>query len=299
MYSKLAIPANEIIRNMKTDKCYTMSRSRSSKKHHNFSNKYTQLLGERGYSGIGKDGYFKKFYSYGVVGHCCIFVQYHLIQGGYPELVPKKGYIWNTNRYASWLKTEPNIKGIGKVDWTSDLKKAQAAAKAGKVVVTFKGTKGKTSYSHTCTLLEIKDGYVKTVDGNISGKFEGKKINNGVVKKRKASSYRWGFAILPIPTVAKKTTTATAKKTTTTTTKKTTTAKKAPYVVGGKYTLKENMNIRASHSSKSKKLGVKKKGKVITAKQVHKTSNGSYWIRYKSDPAKWICAKTPKKTYMK
>lgn len=177
---------------MRKDKCLTPSRSRSHKKHHNYSNKYTKKLGQMGYKGIRKDGYFTKFYPYGVVGHCCIFVQYWLIMSGLKAFVPaSKGYIWNTNKYALYLKSEPTIKGYGKVDWTSDPKKAKVGA------VVFKGKKGHKSFTHTCCFLKYKDGYVYTVDGNISGKYKGKKVNNGLVKKRKASSYRWGFANMP------------------------------------------------------------------------------------------------------
>lgn len=194
-----------IIRNMRADKCLTPSRSRSHRKHRNYSNKYTQTLGKLGYKGIDKQGYFTKYYSYGVVGHCCIGVQAHLIWAGYRSLVPiSKGYIWNTNNYAAWLKSEPTIKGLGKVDWTTDWKKAAKAAEAGKLVVTFKGQKGHSKYTHTCVLLKISGGKVYTVDFNVNGKHNGKKINNGVEKSRKRTTYRWGFAILPVPTKIKK-----------------------------------------------------------------------------------------------
>ena len=181
----------EVTNKMRADKCLTASRSRSKKKNRNYSNKYTRLLGSFGYKGIRKDGYFSKIFSYGVVGHCCIFVQYWLIKCGYKAFVPKKGYIWNTNKFASWLKSEPTIKGFGKVDWTTNPKKAKVGA------VCFKGKKGHSSYTHTCCFLKYKNGYIYTVDGNVSSKYKGKKINNGSVQKRKASSYRWGFANMP------------------------------------------------------------------------------------------------------
>ena len=269
----------QIRKNMIADKRLTASRSRSKLKHNNYSNLYTLAL--KDYDGINNKGYFTKFYPYGVAGHCCIFVQAHLIWAGYPQLVPHKGYIWNTNNYARWLKSEPTIKGLGKVDWTTDWKKARDAARAGKKVVVFKGRKGHGSYTHTCSLLDIEDGYVKTVDGNVTGKYKGKTINNGVVKRRKLSSYRWGFAILPIPVKLK------PKKA----------PKLAPYAKGKTYILQNDMNVRADHSSKSKKLGTKKKGTKVKAYSVYKTKNGVYWVRIDSD--KWICAKTNKKTYMK
>lgn len=186
--------AKQVLAKMKADKCLTASRSRSKRKNRNYSNKYTRLLGSLGYKGIGKDGYFTKFYSYGVVGHCCIFVQYWLIKCGFIAFVPKsKKYIWNTNNYAKWLKSEPSIKGLGKVDFVTDPKKAKPGA------VCFKGKKGHSSYTHTCVFIQYKNGYIYTVDGNVSGTYKGKKVNNGLVKKRKASSYRWGFANLPYP----------------------------------------------------------------------------------------------------
>lgn len=193
--------SKEIIARMRADKCLTPSRSRSKRKHHNYSNKYTRCLGERGYYGIREDGYFTKIYSYGVVGHCCIGVQAHLIWGGYPQLVPNKKHelIGNTNNYADWLKTEPTIKGLGKVDWTTDATKANKAAKAGKMVVTFKGKKGHKKFTHTCVLRAITGGKVKTIDFNIGSTYKGKRINNGVLKARKKSEFRWAFAILPIP----------------------------------------------------------------------------------------------------
>lgn len=183
----------QVIARMRSDKCLTPSRSRSKRKHHNYSNKYTRLLGSLGYAGIKKNGFFSKFYSYGVVGHCCIFVQYWLIKCGLKSFVPKRGYIWNTNQYAKWLRSEPKISGFGRVDWVTDPKKAKPGA------VVFKGKKGHKSYTHTCCFIKYKDGYIYTVDGNISGTYKGKRINNGVLKKRKAKSYRWGFANLPYP----------------------------------------------------------------------------------------------------
>lgn len=191
----------QVIARMRSDKCLTSSRSRSKRKHHNYSNKYTRELGKRGYYGIRKDGYFSKIYSYGVIGHCCIGVQAHLIWSGYKSLVPNKKneLIGNTNNYADWLKTEPVIKGLGKVDWTTDKTKANNAAKAGKLVVVFKGKKGHKKFTHTCVLRSITKSKVKTIDFNVSGIYKGKRINNGVLKSRKKSEFRWAFAILPIP----------------------------------------------------------------------------------------------------
>lgn len=186
--------AKQVTAKMRADKCLTASRSRSKRKNRNYSNKYTQLLGKKGYKGIRADGYFSKIYSYGVVGHCCIFVQYWLIKCGLAAFVPKsKGYIWNTNNYAKWLKGQPTVKGYGRVTWTTDPKKAKLGA------VCFKGKEGHDSYTHTCVFLKYEKGYIYTVDGNVSGTYKGKRVNNGLTKKRKASAYRWGFANLPYP----------------------------------------------------------------------------------------------------
>ena len=263
----------QIIARMRADKCLTPSRSRSKKKHRNYSNKYTRVLGERGYDGIRKDGYFTKFYSYGCVGHCCIGVQAHLIQAGYPELVPKsKGYIWNTNQYAQWLRSGPVLYPLGRVVWTTDASKANEAAKAGKVVVTFKGKKGHSSYTHTCVLLGISSGNVRTVDFNISGTYKGKKVNNGLTKTRKKSSYRWGFAILPIPV-------------------------KAPaYEKGKTYRLTTTMNVRVDHSKNAKIKTRIKSGEKVKALDTWKSPAGTWWIRTSFG---WICAKTKDKTYLK
>lgn len=186
--------SKQVTAKMRADKCLTASRSRSKKKNRNYSNKYTRLLGQKGYKGIKKDGYFSKTYSYGVAGHCCIFVQYWFIECGLGAFVPKAiDYIWNTNVYAKWLKTEPYIKGFGKVNWTSNPKNAKHGA------VCFKGKKGSKKFSHTCTFIKYEKGYIYTVDGNVSGTYKGKRVNNGLVKKRKASKFRWGFADMPYP----------------------------------------------------------------------------------------------------
>lgn len=264
--------ANQIIARMRADKCLTPSRSRSKRKHHNYSNKYTRLLGERGYKGIRKDGYFTKIYSYGVVGHCCIGVQAHLIRAGYPELVPKsKGYIWNTNNYAAWLRSEPVIHQLGRVNWTTDATTAAMAARSGKLVVTFKGKKGHSKFTHTCVLLGISGGKVRTVDFNISGIYKGKKVNNGLTKSRKKSSYRWAFAILPIPV-------------------------KAPaYKAGETYTLQSTMNVREDHAKSSKLKSRIKAGEKVKALDTWKSPAGVWWIRTSFG---WICAKTNSKTYL-
>lgn len=280
--------SKEVINRMQADKCLTASRSRSNRKHRNYSNKYTKCLGERGYHGIRKDGYFSKFYSYGVVGHCAIFVEAHLIWAGYPELVPNKGYIMNTNEFANWLKSEPYIKGLGKVDWTTDWKKARDAVRKGKFVVVLKGSKKHKGYTHTCTLLDIADGYVKTVDGNITGKYNGKKINNGVIKKRKRSKYKWGFAILPIPVAKKKQ--ATPKS-----------SKDVSYKVGETYETKVSVNIRTKPSTKYKKVGTTGRGRKIKVLAIKHKSDGSYWLKFSyKGKSRWVCGRTSKgKVYIK
>lgn len=262
----------EIRKAMEADKCLTPSRSRSHRPRKNYSNKYTKTLGKLGYNGINANGYFTKFFDYGVVGHCCIGVQAHLIWGGYGKLVPKSGYRWNTNKYARWLKTEPTISGLGKVDWTTDPVRANKAAKAGRLVVTFKGRKGHESFTHTCVLRYIKDGRVHTVDFNVGGKYKGKRINNGVLKSRKLKSYRWGFAILPIPT------------------------KTPPYKKGGLYTLQYSMNVRKGHSKTTDIKTRIKSGEKVKALEVWRSPKGIYWIRTAYG---WICAKTATRTYLK
>lgn len=264
--------SREILKAMEADKCLTPSRSRSHRPHRNYSNKYTKTLGKLHYDGINADGYFTKFFDYGVVGHCCIGVQAHLIWGGYGKLVPKSGYKWNTNKYARWLRSEPTISGLGKVDWTTDPVRANKAAKASRLVVTFKGRKGHESFTHTCVLRYIKDGRVHTVDFNVGGKYKGKRINNGVLKSRKLKSYRWGFAILPIP------------------------RRNPPYKKGGKYKLQYTMNVRKDHAKSADIKTRIKSGETVKALEVWKSPKGSYWIRTAHG---WICAKTKTKTYLK
>ena len=262
----MALTAKEVVKKMQADQCYTMSRSRSKKKHNNYSIKYTQCLGERGYTGIRKDGYFTKFYSYGVVGHCCIGVQAWFIWSGLEAFVPKNvKYIWNTNVYRKWLKTEPTIKGFGKVEWTMDPKKAKLGA------VVFTGKVNSKGASHTSCFLKYENEYVYTVNFNISGKKNGKKINNGVIKKYKKNRIK-GIANMPYPS--------------------------GPYIVGRTYVLQANMNLRRTHSTKDAKLGVLKKGSKITIKQVVKEKDGSYWVRI--NEKHWICARNSKnKKYIK
>lgn len=264
--------AKEVVAKMKADKCSTMSRSKSKKKHRNFTNKYTKCLGERGYKGIKKDGYFSKFYSYGVVGHCCIGVQAWFIWCGLEAFVPKnKGYIWNTNVYRKWLKTEPTIKGYGKVDWTTDPKKAKLGA------VVFKGDSNKKNQTatHTCIFLKTEGDYVYTVNFNVSGKYKGKTINNGTIKKYHKSRIK-GFANMPYPKEAAKPTTAVKK-----------TVSKPKVVVKkktNKYTvvgLKKgsHLRVRAKPSTKSKILAKLPLGAII---EVTKTEGSwAYTPKYK------------------
>jgi len=184
----------EFVARLKADVCNTQSRSKNGKKYHN---KYSELLGKLGYKGINKKGVHTKKYSYGVVGHCCERVLYHLIQGGMSAFCPKSaGYINNTNAYANYLKKQPTIKGYGKVIWYNDIKKA----KEGDVI--FKGKKGSKSFTHTCVCVDpVKNGYITTNDGNVTGKKNGKTYNNGINFKRKTSKYKWGVARLPFPSL--------------------------------------------------------------------------------------------------
>lgn len=194
-------------------------------------------------------------------GYCTLFYYYILAMLGLLHLVPLKALGKDADNTNKLYKY---LKKHGKI--ITDPKKAKPGMPAFKKV----GSLKKTTSGHTAIFIKYENGYVWTVDGNVKG---------GVVVRKKSAKWYLGFGdILPKEEKPKK---------------------KEAYVVGGKYTLKEDMNIRASHSSKSKKLGVKKKGKVITAKQIYKTKNGAVWIRYKSDPNKWICAKTAKKTYVK
>lgn len=177
----------EYVNKCKADLCKTQSRSKNGKKYHN---KYTEYFGKLGYPGINKSGVFTKKYSYGVVGHCCIGAQYHLHKNGLKAFVPKKAYIWNTNTYRKWLKSEPTIKGYGKVDWVTSPSKAKVGA------IAFKGNgKNKKSATHTCVFIKAVGNYVYTVDFNVG---DGKGHNNGTLHKRH-KKYFLGFANMPYP----------------------------------------------------------------------------------------------------
>lgn len=274
--------AKEVTAKMKADKCSTQSRSKNGKKYHN---KYTEYFGKKGYSGINKNGVFTKHYSYGVVGHCCIAVQYWLCQCGYSKFVPKSPkYLFNTNKYMKWLKGNP--KGV---KWVTDRKKAKLGA------IAFKGSAGKKDATHTCVFLYYKGDYVYTVDFNVS---DGKGHNNGTLKKRHKKYFR-GFANIPYATETKA---SEGDKMSNTETK---------YVKGKNYTLEANMYVRATHSTSGHKLtkkelsanaqkvandlGVLPKGTKVSCLEVY-TSKSSTWLR---TPSGWICAKDSKKTYIK
>lgn len=238
----------EFVNKCKADLCKTQSRSKNGKKYHN---KYTEYFGARGYAGINSKGVFTKRYSYGVVGHCCIGVQYHLHRNGLAAFVPKKGYIWNTNVYRKWLKSEPTISGYGKVDWVSSPSSAKVGA------IAFKGDgKNKTSATHTCVFIKLVGNYVYTVDFNVG---DGKGHNNGTLHKRH-KKYFVGFANMPYPK-------APAPKPTPSTTK---------YKVK---TSGSNLNVRASASSKSKKIASLKNGTVIEVSKF--SGNWAYVPKYK------------------
>lgn len=260
------LTAKQFIAECKKDRCSTMSRSKSKKKKNNFSNKYTKELGKQGYPGIKKDGYFTKFYPYGVVGHCCIGVQAHFIWAGLDAFVPKfkSGkfkYIWNTNVYHSWLRTNPTIKGYGKVHHTTDIKKVKPGAVA-------------FTPSHTCLVRFVKGDYVHTVDFNVGGKGG---INNGSLKKRHKSKFN-GFANMPYPEKPVKK--IEVKKTTP---KKTTTTYKVATSRG------KNLRIRQNDSVTSKQIGLLKYGSHI---EVSKISGKWAYV-----PAKkgWVAVKYIKK----
>ena len=280
-----------IVKNAQADKCNTQSRSRNGNKYHN---KYSECLGKLGYKGINSNGVHTKLYSYGVVGHCCEGVQAHLIWAGYGAFVPKftSGkymYIWNTNVYHNWLKTEPTIKGYGKVDHVTDPKKAKVGAIA-------------FTPSHTCIFIryDAKTKYVYTVDFNVTGTVNGKKYNNGTVHKRKASKFN-GFANMPYQTVK---------------VPQTTTSVSLPkYEKNKTYTLQADMNVRINYPKDGKmqpkvgysklskdaqkhatKDGVLKKGTKITCKDYTKISSTEIWVR---TPSGWICGVKDGKIYIK
>ena len=261
------ITGNEVVAKMKADKCLTQSRSRNGKKYHN---KYTEYFGKLGYAGINKNGVFTKKYSYGVVGHCCIAVQYWLCRCGYSKFVPKSPkYLFNTNVYMKYLKKQPNG-----VKWTTDRKKAKVGA------IAFKGSKGSKSANHTCVFLYYKGDYVYTVDFNVS---DGKGHNNGTIKKRHKSYFR-GFANIPYVADKPKP------------------VSKPKYEVGKTYTLQEDMNVRVSPNKTAKLVAKSKwskdalrhrnskgmliKGTRITVKEV-KTVDKAIWVK---SPTGWMCA---------
>lgn len=268
---------SEFIKICKADLCLTQSRKRSGQKYHN---KYTEYFGKLGYAGINKNGVFTKKYSYGVVGHCCIGVQYWLCRVGLSAFVPKatkSHYYWNTGVYRKYLKSQPNIKGYGKVKWVTD----PAKAKAGAIAFTS---------SHTCVFIQYnkKTGKVQTVNFNVS---DGKGHNNGVVKWVKKSKFI-GFANMPYPET------------------KPVAPVSPSYAKGKTYTLQVNLNVRADHKTSAKKLsqleltenaqksavnGVLQKGTRVTCQDVYTTATMT-WLKI---PSGWICAKNGSKIYVK
>ena len=251
----------EVVNKMKADKCLTQSRSRNGKKYHN---KYTEWFGARGYSGINKKGVFTKTYSYGVVGHCCIAVQYWLYKCGYSNFIPKSPkYLFNTNNYMAWLKKNP--KGV---KWVTDRKKAKIGA------IAFKGDAKSSKATHTCVFIKYSGDYIYTVDFNVS---DGKGHNNGTLKKRHEKYFR-GFANIPYV------------------------ADDILYKVGSTYVLQEDMNIRKepsktadlvpenewTSSAKENRTskGLLAKGTKVTCKD-SKVVDGATWILI---PSGWICA---------
>lgn len=250
---------SEFIAQCKADLCSTQSRSKNGK---NYYNKYTIYFGEHGYAGINKKGVFTKRYKYGVVGHCCIGVQYQLVKAGLGCFVPKstKGhYYWNTNVYRAWLKAHAkkgtNFNGWGKITHVSI-----ANCKPGALV--FKP-------GHICVFIsyDSKTGIVTTVDFNVS---DGKGNNNGTVQKRKKSAFNDCFN-LPYPGG---TPTPTPKPTPK---PKTTTVK---YKVN---TSKSNLIVRKSAKKSSKKVGSLKKGTIVksdkkSGKWTHITSPKKGWV---------------------
>lgn len=255
----------EVVAKMKADKCSTQSRSKNGKKYHN---KYTEYFGKLGYSGINKSGVFTKTYSYGVVGHCCIAVQYWLYQCGYSNFIPRSPkYLFNTNNYMAWLKKNP--KGV---KWVTDRKKAKTGA------IAFKGDAKSSKATHTCVFIKYSGDYIYTVDFNVS---DGKGHNNGTLKKRHKKYFR-GFANIPYVADVKTNTLA--------------------IKVGSTYKLLEDMNIRSGASKNANLVpesewtasakksrtadGLLAKGTKVTCKEV-KTANKAIWMRI---PSGWICA---------
>lgn len=265
---------SEFVNVCKADKCSTQSRSKNGQKYHN---KYTEYFGKLGYKGINSKGVFTKRYSYGVVGHCCIGVQYHLHRNGMSAFVPKsKGYIWNTNVFRKWLMTNPN----GAKFVTNP-----ASAKIG--AIAFKGNgKNKKSATHTCVFIKYEGNYVYTVDFNVS---DGHGHNNGTLKKRH-KKYFLGFANLPWAAAKKPNATEINSK---------------KLETGKTYVLLEDMAIRTGASANANKVkldnftayakehatsdGLLAKGTRITFSKVYQgtTSPNSEWVKLASG---YMCA---------
>lgn len=251
----------EVVEKMKADKCLTQSRSRNGKKYHN---KYTEYFGKLGYSGINKNGVFTKKYSYGVVGHCCIAVQYWLCKCGYSKFVPKSPkYLFNTNNYMAYLKKQPNG-----VKWVTDRTKAKIGA------IAFKGEAKSSKATHTCVFLKYSGNYIYTVDFNVS---DGKGHNNGTLKKRHKKYFR-GFANIPYK------------------------ADSLNLKVGDTYALNDDMNLRTEPSKNADIVpienwtasakehrttdGLLAKGTKVTCKEIKQVDKAT-WIRI---PSGWLCA---------
>lgn len=79
------------------------------------------------------------------------------------------------------------------------------------------------------------------------------------------------------------------------------TRSKSYYHAEKTYETQEKMNVREKASSKSHKVGTLDKGKKVHVIAVHKTKNGTYWLKFiYRGKARWICARTSKgKVYIK
>lgn len=207
----------------------------------------------------GKYGVKKN--GYYPMGWCTLFDETMYDKCGALKYLPMKALGKHASNTAYLYK---KLKKQGKI--VTDPRKAKAGELAFKKVGS---TKKKTS-GHTGIFWKYEKGYVYTIDGN---------IKNKVVVRKKSPIWYLGFSnVLP----------------------KETKKKTEPYTAGRVYKLQADMNVRADHSTKSKRLGIMLKGKQVAPLKVYKTNNGAYWLQvpYK-DKVGWVCAKTPKKTYVK
>lgn len=148
------------------------------------TNKFTKYFA--GKYNVKKNGYYKN-------GYCTLFVLYVYAKLGILSWFPKKSD--NTNTIYKYLKSKGKI--------IKDPKKAKPGMPAFKKV----GSTKKTSSGHTSIFWKYENGYVYTIDGNVSG---------GVVIRKKKKEWYLGFGnILKTSAPAAPKTTTTSVKTVT------------------------------------------------------------------------------------